>query len=718
MLPRPLLPLTAALLLSLPAAAAAPPRGSFTIEQVLSSPFPNGLVAAPAGGKIAWVFDARGARNVWVAEPPEYKGRAVTSYTEDDGQEVSNLAFAPDGKSLVFVRGGDANRKGEYPNPLSRPEGAEQAVWIVSIDGSTPRKLAEGHSPAVSPKGDRVAFLFKEQAWWAPLSGSEKAEQAFKTRGSVSNLRWSPDGSRLAFVSERRDHGFIGVFDTRARTLSYLDPSVDRDVSPVWSPDGNRIAFLRIPAAHGLLYFQPHREEEPWSIRVCEVGSGRGRELFRASPGRGSVFREIVAEDQLFWTEGDRVVFPWEADGWTHLYSAAVTGGGPVPLTPGEFEVEFVGASPDRRRILFNSNQNDINRRHLWSVAATGGRPEALTRGEGIEWSPVETSDGRGLAYLCSDARRPAHPAIQVDGARARDLAPGAIASDFPESGLVVPRPVLFAAADGMKIPGQIFLPGNLASGERRPAVIFFHGGSERQMLLGWHYMNYYHNAYAFNQYLASTGYIVLSVNYRSGIGYGMEFREALDYGAAGASEFRDVVGAGLYLRGRPDVDPDRIGLWGGSYGGYLTALGLARASDLFAAGVDFHGVHDWNVVIQNFQPSYEPEKRAETARLAFESSPMASIKSWRSPVLLIHGDDDRNVPFSESVDLAEALRKQGVTVEQLIFPDEVHDILIHARWVEAYGAAADFLDRKLKGSPGSRVKSPESKRDGGAFRR
>src|SRR6185312_12263031 len=136
----------------------------------------------------------------------------------------------------------------------------------------------------------------------------------------------------------------------------------------------------------------------------------------------------------------------------------------------------------------------------------------------------------------------------------------------------------------------------------------------------------------------------------------GMKFREALNYGATGASEFNDVMGAGLYLRSRPDVDPARIGLWGGSYGGYLTALGLARASDLFKAGVDFHGVHDWNKVIANFAPSYDPKAQADEARLPFESSPMAAVDTWKSPVLLIQGDDDRNVPFTETIRLTEAL--------------------------------------------------------------
>src|SRR5260370_19923114 len=193
--------------------------------------------------------------------------------------------------------------------------------------------------------------------------------------------------------------------------------------------------------------------------------------------------------------------------------------------------------------------------------------------------------------------RRPARHrrprAVTLWGAgRQRELAPGAIQTDLPESALVEPLPVLFPAADGPAIHGQLFLPRGLKPGERRPAVLFFPGGSRRQMLLGWHYMYYYRNAYALNQSLTSRGYVVLSVNYRSGIGYGLEFREALHYGAQGTSEFNDVLGAGLYLRGRPDVDPKRIGVWGGSYGGFLTPLGLARASHLFPAGVDPPGLH------------------------------------------------------------------------------------------------------------------------------
>jgi dipeptidyl aminopeptidase/acylaminoacyl peptidase len=243
---------------------------------------------------------------------------------------------------------------------------------------------------------------------------------------------------------------------------------------------------------------------------------------------------------------------------------------------------------------------------------------------------------------------------------------------------------VTLTAEDGIEFHNQLFLPPDLRPGEQRPALIFIHGGSRRQMLLGYHYMHFYHMAYAMNQYFASKGYVVLSVNYRSGIGYGKEFRNAPGVGRRGNTEYRDILAAGLYLQGREDVDPERVGLWGLSYGGILTAQGLARNSDVFAAGVDIAGVHFWGDVL-------DPEDTG------YASSSASAVDQWTSPVLLIQGDDDRNVDFSQTVALVQALRANEVYHELMVFPDEVHDFLVFGRWLTTFHAADDFFDRFLR---------------------
>jgi dipeptidyl aminopeptidase/acylaminoacyl peptidase len=671
--------------------------GSFTIEQVMSAPFASSVLPAPTGAKVAWLLNEGGRRNVWVASAPDWKGRKITNFNADDGQEINDLVWGPDGKYLLFARGGDFEMGRDNPDPASSPEKPEQAIWMATLDGSPAKKLTEGRGPAISTKGGVVAFLRAGQIFTMKPSG-EGVKSAVNLKGSASGLLWSPDGAALAFVSGRGDHSFIVIYTPGDKKVRYLDPTVDSDSNPVWSPDGAHIAYVRIPAMSRAFAFGPEREGQPWSIHVADSKTGSGREVFHAKRGPGSVFHDISAQHQVFWAAADRLVFPWEQNGWCHLYSLPARGEQAVELTPGEGEVEHVAISEDRKTIYYSSNITDIDRRHIWSVDAVGGQsPKPVTSGESMEWEPAPAADGSALAFLASSYNKTANAMVRTDTGM-KPLAPETTPADFPATALVRPQPVMITAADGIEVHGQVFLPPETSGAhQHHPALIFFHGGSRRQMLLGFHYMYYYSNAYALNEYFANHGYVVLAVNYRSGIGYGLNFREALNYGATGASEFNDVIGAGLYLKSRSDVDPKRIGVWGGSYGGYLTALGLARASDLFAAGVDFHGVHDWNEVIENFVPAYDPKARADLARVAFESSPLASVKSWKSPVLLIHGDDDRNVPFSQTVQLVEALRQQNVQFEELIIPDEIHDFLMHQHWVEAYKATADFFARKLR---------------------
>ena len=700
--------LAALVLLSMWVASAQPP-GAVTIDTLMATPFPTDLVAAPTAGRVAWVSSQSGVHNVLVADPapgsaatggrPDHKWRAVTSYTGDNGLWITELGWTSDARTLVYVRGDGANRQGESPNPAQLQDGTEQAVFAVAVEGGTPRRLGPGSGPAPSPRGQRVAWVSRGQIWSADLTSADAPVRLVNARGNASGLAWSPDGIRLAFTSGRGTHSYIGVFTLASRELRFIDPSLDRDGTAVWSPDGSHIAWIRQGAAPRPPMFSPRRAvDEPWSLRVADVKTGQGRQVWKADKGDGSAFQGVVADSQLQWAAGDRLVFPWEKDGWLHLYSVPVAGGAATLLTPGTFEVEYVNITPDRSRMIYNSNQDDIDRRHVWAVPVDGSSKPVrnAVKSIGSEWQPSVTSDG-SIAMLHADAQLPPHVMVVWPDGNAHSLLDSMLPPGFNAAALVRPQPVMVTATDGMPIHAQLFLPPDLKAGDQRPGLIFFHGGSRRQMLLGWHYNYYYRNAYAMNQWLASQGYVVLAVNYRSGIGYGLEFREALNYGATGGSEFNDVMGAGLYMKGRPDVDPARIGLWGGSYGGYLTAMGLSRASDLFAAGVDFHGVHDWNQGIRTFVPDYNVLDNPDFSRRAFAASPMASVDTWKSPVLLIHGDDDRNVSFIESINLIVALRQRGVEVEQLVFPDEVHDFLRHENWVRGYKAAADFFNRKLK---------------------
>lgn len=668
----------------------------FTITQALSAPFASNLVAGPTPGTAAWMEDEQGRRNLWVAErnaQGRFTAKKITACNTDDGQEMYDIAWTPDGANIVFVRGGDSEYPGRPdPNPAHNTAGVSRDILIVPSSGGEPRRLGEGFSPAVSPKGDQVAFLSHGQVYVSGLAaGAAKAHPMFSARGEIDAIAWAPDGHALAFVSDRGDHGFIGVYDVASQTLQYMQPGTADDSNPVWSPDSRQIAFIRVPGLPEGSSF--NRLTAPaWSIVLADPSTGRGHTLWAADDGPGSAFREIHGT-QLLWSGDGHILFPWEKTGWLNLYSLPATGGKPTNLTPGDFEVEDMRLSRDGRSVLYSSNQDDIDRRHLWTVSVSGGKPRAITRGEGIEVSPEDT--GAGIVLLRSDAHTPLRPATITANGAIEDIAPQLVPADFPGNRFVTPQQVVFPAADGLQLHGQLFMPHDARDGKKLPALVFFHGGSRRQMLLGFHTMGYYSNAYAMNQYLASKGYIVLSVNYRSGIGYGLGFREAPHYGRDGASEYNDILGAGHYLQGRADVDAHRIGVWGGSYGGFMTALALARSSDIFAAGVDMHGVHQW-LRPASWKPSRDPEADTRTLKTAWESSPMAYMSTWRSPVLLIQGDDDRNVPFSQTVNLSRELAKQHIEYEQLIFPDEIHGFLLHRSWIAAYEAEADFFRRHL----------------------
>ncbi len=682
---------------------------NFTFEAIKSYAFPTELVRSKNGDKIAWALDEKGVRNVYVAESPNFEARKLTNFKEDDGQEITSISISDDGKWVLFVRGGDhgANFDDERAvNPSGDTEPQMVRVMQIAFIGGPIRVISEGDFPVISPDNKVVAYIKEGQPWVCKLDTNENEDfleapiRLLKTRGAVHSLAWAPTGNKIAFVSNRGDHSFVGYFELGKSVVNWLDPSFAKDISPRWSPDGTQIAFVRTPAEGGSTDSLTQRKRIPWSIRKVSLLLGEKSALVWEAPNtyRGSL-PTTDGGTNLFWPRVDRLVFTSYHDGWPHAYSVASTGGVALLLSPGDFMVEHVRVSSDGNSVFFDANTGsdvtDKDRRHICQVSVDKADMKVLTPGTGIEWSAVSVSNG--YIYIGSGAKKA--PQLMLAGSSTtRSLTESLIPTEFPASALVEPKQVIFKSLDGLTIHGQIFDSSN--GTQKKPAIIFVHGGPPRQMLLGWHYSDYYANAYALNQYLANLGFVVLSINYRLGIGYGYDFQNPKSAGQWGASEYLDIKAAGEWLGQQSFVDNRKIGIYGGSYGGYLTALGLARDSKLFAAGVDIHGVHDWahqqEIPMELLSGPHKAPDADWATSLAYRSSPISSIDTWKSPVLVIHADDDRNVSFSQSVDLINRLQKKKVPMESMVIVDDTHHWMKYSNTLKVFQATADYFKAKL----------------------
>jgi dipeptidyl aminopeptidase/acylaminoacyl peptidase len=635
------------------------------LEELLAAPLVYQPARSADGGSIAFVAREGRNRAVYFARTGE-AARALVRYPDDDGQQLSQVVVSQHGRLVAFVRGGPSNGKGETANPRSLARPPQQQIWLVSTSGDgAPHLIAAGSAPQFAPDDRMLLWVTDRGVASAPIApagstGSEVGPVEHVFPGPVETLHFSPDGQQIAY--QRSTQVEVYTFATRA-TWAFAKPSDAADGDPTWSPDGRRIAFRR-EFGH-----QPDTDtgfseafvaQQPWAIWLADPTSREVRQVWQAAKGRGSAYYRLDQDatdsgsetEQLLWSGDGHIAFAWEHDGWRHLYAVPAEGGKARLLTPGDGEVESASVSLDHSHLLYSTNIGDLERRHINTVSFDGTPPSRLTEGTTSQWGPTPVAAG-GLSYIEAGWAAPPIVVWQDAARRISQAGPNPPAS-FPANEMVQPQAVGFQGTDGHSAFGQLFIPPTPG----KCGIVFVHGGIKRQMLLGFHYIDAYSNLYELNQYFASRGCVVLSVEYRSSIMRGYEFRNARGWGTAGASEYRDVLGAANYLKSRADLHVANVGIFGLSWGGYLTAQALARNSDVFKVGFDMAGVHSF-------------------PRASFKYAPAAFVAGWRSPVYIAAGDDDRNVDFNQTLLLVQALREKPGKVEmaEQVFPNETHDL-------------------------------------------
>jgi dipeptidyl aminopeptidase/acylaminoacyl peptidase len=646
-----------------------------------------------SGGKVpafAWLVRQGDQSIVYFAEAPSFRRIELARRPDVEGQPISAIQIAPDGKHLAYLTG--VPRADSTFNPATLVPPAIAKLWLIATTpGAKPVEIGAAEDLSFSPDGRTLLIKRDGDLWSIDTSKPALKPKLFaKDGGDWSQFVWTKTGD-LIFVADRRGYSFLGRYRPGANHVDWLETGVDRLAVPVLSPSEDAIAVLRFPGRkHSTTYDQT--EAEPYSIDLVDLGSGAIRTLWSTHAPAVTLGNDDP-EGALRWASDDDLVFYSEEDGWGRLYTVSRAGGAPRPLTPASCEVAESEKSSAGLVVVHNCSDRDTRQLSLFDPAT--GSARALPQSDIVLAHAAAAGD-----YVAVVGATPE----QAPLTRIIDLKTGQpkLVESYGDYGYrsplksSPPREVHLTSLDGLPFTGQLFTPSTPGP---HPALVYVHGGPQRQMFPGFHYMGYYSTDYSVNRRLAEQGYEVLAINYRSGIGYGRQFRDAPGRAWRDASEYQDVLAAGRWLASQPGVDPNKIGIWGGSYGGLLTGQALARNSDLFKTGVGIHGVYDWSwpsPIKGHLSPSTYfgvDEKDRDQARA---SSPVGHLDTWRSPVLLISGDADMNVDVVETVDLTQRLRERGVEVRTLIIPGEAHDFIRHSAWRQLWQTMDAYLLEKL----------------------
>lgn len=635
-----------------------------TLEDLVSIPALGAPVLSPDGKQFALIRDGQ------IALMPADGGWPVTLTTTPGGK--SAVSWSPDSKKLAFVAQGD--------------------VWVVSASGGQPKRLTDG---PVGPGDPRLA--------------------------TDRTPRWSPTGKWILYQSGRRSYNQLFVVSEDGRTrnelasaeLYYgrdrLDQGEDGvngdefDPSPEWSPDGSRI-----------VYTERSREFYSGKLKIVrfdpETGRAKGEpiDLYRAKPDRGGGW--VI--DKMAWSpDGNTLAFVLQDSGWDKVYLLASSGGQPRQLTEGASEDSAPLFSPDGKSLAMISNRDHLEEKHIWIVPLDGSAPHRLTQlGAGVETSPQWAPDGKRIYFIRSTPlSSPDLYVASTGGDPAARALTQTLPPNFAAAGPQMPEVVHFKGKDGLDLAGILYRPRGYQAGTRYPAVIWVHGGPEGQVILKFD---------PWVMFLAEEGYVVFEPNYRGSSGYGENFRN-LNVLDLGGGEAQDMGAAVHYLVDSGFGDPKRVAVGGGSHGGTMVNYAVTKLPDLFCAAISLYGVSNRATFLERtnrnsairmeLKMGGTPDENPATYR---QANILLDIARIRAPLLIMHGEDDPQVPLYESSQLVEALKKQGKTFWYFTYPHEGHGFQDREHRLDAWRKQLAFLNHYLQPSYGQSMTST----DAGAF--
>lgn len=653
-----------------------------SLNDILAIKYPENHEWSPAGKYISFLWEDGGKRGLWLRSVSQEDLQCIVN--SEIG--VTEYTWSPHGSSILYVSEGD--------------------IWHVEVNLQKKVKLISAtcmtHKPSWSPSGDRFAFLMGKDVWLYsyPDHGIQQLVALDKTARIKEGkaFSWSHNGDKLAVVFAQDVLAKLIIVNAEDANLIWKSENNYHALEPIWLPKGNKLIYKKISF-----------DSKICDYMLLDLDTQEEVTLLKEQDERGLPFS---MPSEALSPNGDYLALISSRDGWDHLWLLELKSGGLRQLTKGLFEdrgyaTDVPTWDPDSRKIAFSSSRENLIERQIWTISPDGEDLKKITNLPGTNTFPRWSPDGRSICFIHSGPyKSPDLWLVEVSGEHKVIQLTNSMPESFTEDKIVVPRPVTYKSIGGWNIHANLFKPKGFSPKEKYPAIIFLHGGPIRQMRCGWHPTRGYSIFYSFHQYLTQQGYIILDVNYRSGIGYGKSYQQG-NYLSVGEDECLDVVHAAKYLKSQAFVDSSRVGVWGISYGGFLTLQALGKYPDVFKVGVNIAGVVNWFELLQWYEKIHPESASFFKTRITggieadqdkyCKASPINFVKNMVSPICNFHGSADDAVPFSQMDELIVELVKEGKDFEVVYYPGESHLFGKKETWKDVFSRIERYFKKYLE---------------------